>query len=155
MAISLKEIGEKILSCVRIVDRKSISDSQGQKQGIRFKTDDDCNILINTGYVLEPENYEEVTYALPLIGNETTYFISVQPYNSNPEAGDIPHWNSWVKNISTTGFTFGYAGDLINAGDYGYFLSISLTIYYIVRYNIYRLVLFLSHLDTKFGGERR
>ena len=30
-----------------------------------------------------------------------------------------------------------------------------LTIYYIVRYNIYRLVLFLSHLNIKFGGERR
>ncbi len=30
-----------------------------------------------------------------------------------------------------------------------------LTIYYIVRYNIYKLVMFLSHLDTKFGGERR
>lgn len=30
-----------------------------------------------------------------------------------------------------------------------------LTIYYIVRYNIYKLVKFLSHLNTKFGGERR
>ena len=31
----------------------------------------------------------------------------------------------------------------------------NLTIYYIVRYNIYKLVRFLSHLNTKFGGERR
>ena len=30
-----------------------------------------------------------------------------------------------------------------------------LTIYYIVRYNIYKLVQFLSHPNTKFGGERR
>ena len=35
------------------------------------------------------------------------------------------------------------------------FIPAILTIYYIVRYNIYRLVRFLSHLDTKFGGERR
>ena len=32
---------------------------------------------------------------------------------------------------------------------------VNLTIYYIVRYNIYKLVQFLSHLNTKFGGERR
>ena len=34
-------------------------------------------------------------------------------------------------------------------------MFLGLTIYYIVRYNIYRLVRFLSHLNTKFGGERR
>ena len=33
--------------------------------------------------------------------------------------------------------------------------SYPLTIYYIVRYNIYKLMRFLSHLNTKFGGERR
>lgn len=38
---------------------------------------------------------------------------------------------------------------------YGYFIPAILTIYYIVRYNIYMLVRFLSHLNTKFGGERR
>ena len=35
------------------------------------------------------------------------------------------------------------------------FIPAILTIYYIVRYNIYKLVRFLSHLNTKFGGERR
>ena len=153
MAISLKEIGEKIASCTRVVERKNVSDSQGQKQAIRFKTDDGCSILINTGYVLEPRNYEEVTYALPLIENEVTYFITVQAFNSPKNR--IPNWNTWVKYTSRNGFTFGFSNDINNAGDNGYFMSISLTIYYIVRYNIYKLVRFLSYLNTKFGGERR
>lgn len=42
-------------------------------------------------------------------------------------------------------------------GDYWYLKQVVgiLTIYYIVRYNIYKLVLFISHLNIKFGGERR
>lgn len=62
-------------------------------------------------------------------------FVSIDA-SGNVKLRNPGYWNQWV----------------IFAGG---FVSYPLTIYYIVRYNIYKLVQFLSHLNTKFGGERR
>ena len=64
-------------------------------------------------------------------------------------------WSSYFGVNHSGWLTITYDGNLTLTSDVGLRYMLVLTIYYIVRYNIYKLVRFLSHLNTKFGGERR
>lgn len=139
MAISLKELSEKIT-----------------KPGFWSPDFDKSKVV----------NINTKTYDVPSIG-----FIIVASKHSMTQdnylyVNDIlviDAWN-WGDNsyMTTTNTVIPVkthdkvvTSDSITTSEAILFIPAILTIYYIVRYNIYKLVRFLSHLNTKFGGERR
>ena len=139
MAISLKELSEKIT-----------------KPGFWSPDFDKLKVVDIT----------TVTYVVPNIG-----FIIVSSKHSTTEDNvlyindilviDAWNWggNDYMTNTNTVIPVKPHdkvtMSDSIATSGAIKFIPAILTIYYIVRYNIYKLVTFLSHLDTKFGGERR
>ena len=139
MAISLKELSEKIT-----------------KPGFWSPDFDKSKVV----------NITTKTYDVPSIGFIIVNSMHTTTQDNNLYINDILvvnawNWgrNSYVSNTNTvipvkTHDKVVMTDSIADSGGI-LFVPAILTIYYIVRYNIYKLVQFLSHLNTKFGGERR
>lgn len=135
MAISLKELSEKIV-----------------KPGF-WSPDFKSAIGINSGFIVKTVGYIS-SFAETATIEYNELKINGQLMSSAANNAENKYMtNSNIIIPVTIGDEVTYRG--MHNESNTFFIPAILTIYYIVRYNIYKLVRFLSHLNAKFGGERR
>ena len=144
MAISLKELSEKVTKHGFYSPNYAKRVSLGNGTSLKYTVTE--NGFIGSSYYTSRDAFVKVfvngalVFQTPTNG-ANTYYTNMN-FMTPVKRGDI---------VQMTGAN---ANNMWNI-ELMYFIPAILTIYYIVRYNIYKLVRFLSHLNTKFGGERR
>ena len=134
----------------------------------------DTGWINGTMYYLN--NYNQLQRACRYRCLNSVLYFEIRGYvptsSTSTVIANLPNWKYGEKIIATTGHgnnagsaegnavKIDSSGNIRNLMAFNqapiyYGLMSALTIYYIVRYNIYKLVRFLSHPNTKFGGERR
>ena len=145
MAISLKNHDDRIKAL----------ESKGGGMIKSFSTGNPGYVIFDNGFSIQFGNTNLVRSNITCKFAKTFNSILSGSWFVNCKNGQA-QWECTIKtiNLSNSQFVINNSDHAFSGRVYWHVLG-TLTIYYIVRYNIYKLVRFLSHLNTKFGGERR
>lgn len=136
MAISLKELSERIVKPGFWSPNYSKSTSIGNGTSVKYTVKE--NGFIGSSYYTSRDAHTRVFVNEALVFQTSTNGANNYYTNMN--------FMTPVKKGDVVEITGANANRML---ELAYFIPAILTIYYIVRYNIYKLVLFLSHLNTK------